>query len=127
MYKLQSVDGYDPLYLQRYAELMATIGRGKPDITPPFGFNRIITPQNFKSDLTNLLGVKYILSKEDINEPTFKKVFQEGSTKVYENTNVIDRAFFIGRTINATNKQEEINAIYSNNPLRDRAVVSYKR
>lgn len=124
IYKLQSVDGYDPLYLQRYAELIAALEREKPDISPPFGFNRIITPKNFKSDLVNLLGVKYILSTTDINDPAFKKVLQEGSTRVYENASVIDRAFFVEKTIAAKSKQEEINAIYSNNPLRHRAVVS---
>ena len=60
-YKFQSVDGYDPLYLQDYAEFAAAWGRGVPDISTPFGFNRIITPENYASDFANLLGVKYVL------------------------------------------------------------------
>ena len=73
IHKIQSVDGYDPLYLQRYGELMAAIGRGKPDISSPFGFNRIITPQNYNSPLIDLLGVKYILTFEEIKEDGFEK------------------------------------------------------
>jgi len=50
MYKLQTLDGYDPLYLQRYGELMVAIKRDKPDINPQFGFNRIITPQSLRRE-----------------------------------------------------------------------------
>jgi hypothetical protein len=84
MYKLQTLDGYDPLYLQRYGELMAASGRGKPDISTPFGFNRIITPQDPISRTTDLLGVKYVLSLEKINSSKLKLVFTDGFVKVYE-------------------------------------------
>lgn len=93
-YKIQSIDGYDPLYLRRYAELIAASERGKPDISPPFGFNRIITPKNYDSKIIDLLGVKYILSLSDITSPKLKKVFKEGETRVYENINVLPRVFF---------------------------------
>ncbi|HEX8965171.1 MAG TPA: YfhO family protein, partial [Patescibacteria group bacterium] len=69
MYHLQSIDGYDPLYLRRYAEYISASERGNPDIHSPFGFIRIITPQNYSSRLINLLGVKYILSLSDIESP----------------------------------------------------------
>ncbi len=124
MYKIQSVDGYDPLYLQRYGELMAAIGRNRPDISTPFGFNRIITPQGYSSPIFSLLGVKYILSVEELNTGGFNKVFEEGSTKVYESATVLDRAFFIGKTIAAKDKQEAINLMFDNKfPLKFRAVV----
>lgn len=95
MYKLQSIEGYDPLYLQRYGELIAASERGKPDISPPFGFNRIITPHNYNSKIIDLLGVKYILSLTEISSPKLKKVFQEGQTRVYENSAVLPRTFFV--------------------------------
>ncbi len=124
MYKIQSVDGYDPLYLQRYGELMAAIGRNKPDISTPFGFNRIITPQGYSSPIFSLLGVKYVLSVEELNTGGFNKVFEEGSTKVYQSTTVLNRAFFIGKTIAAKDKQEAINLMFDNKfPLKFRAVV----
>ena len=124
MYKIQSVDGYDPLYLQRYGELMAAIGRNKPDISAPFGFNRIITPQGYSSPIFSLLGVKYVLSVEELNTGGFNKVFEEGNTKVYESPTVLDRAFFIGKTIAAKDKQEAINLMFDNKfPLKFRAVV----
>jgi hypothetical protein len=110
-YNVQSVDGYDPLYLRRYAELIAASERGKADINPPFGFNRIITPHNFNSKIIDLLGVKYILSLSDIepeNKERLAKVFQEGETRVYENKQVLPRVFFVDETKFVKSKNEAI-------------------
>lgn len=95
MYRLQSIDGYDPLYLQRYGELIAASERGKPDIKPPFGYNRIITPKNYDSKIIDLLGVKYVLSLSDLNSPKLKMVFQEGETRIYENKDAYPRVFIV--------------------------------
>ena len=127
MHKIQSVDGYDPLFLLSYAQLMAAIGRQEPNISPPFGFNRIITPQNYNSKFINLLGVKYVLSHEDINEGGFSKVMQEGKTKVYENGNVLNRAFFVQNTVFANSRQNAINIMFDEKfPLKFSAVVEGK-
>ncbi|RJR29512.1 hypothetical protein C4564_02135, partial [Candidatus Microgenomates bacterium] len=48
MYELASVDGYDPLYLHNYGELVAAWTRNSADISPAT-FNRILTPQNQQS------------------------------------------------------------------------------
>lgn len=124
MYKLQSIDGYDPLYLQRYGELIAASERSSPNISPPFGFNRIITPHNYDSKIIDLLGVKYILSLSDINSSKLTKVFQEGETRVYENKNKLPRAFFV-KSINWTgNKYESINELFNTKTdLRNEAIV----
>ena len=113
VYRLQSVDGYDPLYLQRYGELIIATERNKSDVTPPFGFNRIITPHNYQSKIVNLLGVKYILSLSNLNSPNLRKVFQEGQTLVYENLNVIPRVFFVTKIKNAKSQQEAINLLFA--------------
>lgn len=94
-YKLQTIEGYDPLYLTRYAELIAALERGEPDIAPPFGFNRIITPHNYQSRLIDLMNVKYVLSLKEEESPKLVKVFQEGQTRVYENKNAFPRAFMV--------------------------------
>lgn len=124
VYHLQSVDGYDPLYLRRYAELIAASERGKPDISPPFGFNRIITPTNINSPIIDLLGVKYVLSFSELSEEKFTKVSEEGLTKVYKNNNALPRAYFVKQVKLVETKQEAINTLFDKNfNLRETAVV----
>jgi len=126
-YRIQSLDGYDPLYLKRYGELIAASERGKPDISSPFGFNRIINPQKADSKIVDLLGVKYVLSLNELNLPKLQKVFQEGQTKIYENRDALPRAFFIEELKVAINKQEAINLIFSDkmNLARQAVVEGY--
>jgi len=107
-YKLQTVDGYDPLYLLRYGELVAAWERNRPDISPPFGFNRIITPQNYSSKIADLLNIKYVLSLTDLESSKLELVFREGETRVYKNKNVSPRAFVVYNYVKAKDKQEAI-------------------
>lgn len=124
MYGIQTLDGYDPLYLQRYGELMAADARGNPDIHAPFGFNRIITPQNPMSKMTDLMNVKYVISLENENYSKLKPIFTDGTVKVYENLSVFKRAFFVGKTLVVDSKQESVNAMFDlKYPLDKRAVV----
>lgn len=123
-YQLQSIDGYDPLYLKRYGELMASTSRNKADISQPFGFLRTITVNNYTSPIIDLLGVKYILSLTDLEDPDLEKVFEEGETKVYENLNVFPRAFFVSQLTYVDSSQEAINFLFdTQNDLRTTAVV----
>lgn len=112
-YRLQSIDGYDPLYLLRYGELIAASERGTPNISPPFGFNRIITPQNLDSKIIDLLGVKYILSLSDLSFSSLKKVHVEGQTQVYENLNVLPRVFFVESIEVAADNKEAIKKMFA--------------
>lgn len=112
MYHLQSLDGYDPLYLQRYGELMIALQRGKPDIQPPFGFNRIITPTTVDSRLIDLFGVKYVMSLSDLHDPKLTKVFTEGQTQIYKNNHAFPRAFFVTNVKSVSNKNEAIDAMF---------------
>ncbi|OGH18333.1 MAG: hypothetical protein A2770_00540 [Candidatus Levybacteria bacterium RIFCSPHIGHO2_01_FULL_38_12] len=113
IFRLQSLDGYDPLYLKRYAELIAALERKSPDISEPFGFNKIVSPHTIDSKLIDLLGAKYILSRIDIQSPKLKKVFQEGKTRVYENPFAFSRVFFVTRTKCFAKKQEIIKEMFS--------------
>jgi len=112
VYKLQSVDGYDPLYLRRYGELIAASERNKPNISPPFGFNRIVTPHNYNSKIINLLGVKYVLSLSDVRASHLTKVFQEGETRLYENKNALPKAFFVDAVVTSYEKGDVIKRMF---------------
>lgn len=123
MYKLQSLDGYDPLYLRNYAELIIASERGKSDIHTPFGFNRIITPHSYNSQIVDLLGVKYVLSLDDLHIQKLKKVYQEGETRVYENKNVLPRAFFVQDVLQANTKEDAMNKLFAIKDFKDTAIV----
>lgn len=91
-YKIASVDGYDPLYLHRYGELVAVWTRNKADLSPA-QFNRILTPQNITSPFLNLMSVKYIVTFDTLTAPQFRLVFSEGLTHIYENMYALPRVF----------------------------------
>ena len=94
-YGIESIEGYDPIYLRSYEEFIAASERGKADINPPYGFNRIIIPHNLDSPLLPLLSVRYVLALGEINNQLFKKVFQEGETRIYEDSRFVERAYFV--------------------------------
>ncbi|MEN9407260.1 MAG: hypothetical protein RLZZ455_476 [Candidatus Parcubacteria bacterium] len=112
MYGIQSIDLYDPLYLKRYGELVTAMERDEPNISPPFGFNRIITPRGVNSPIINLLNVKYILSFTDLSSERFKKVYTEGSTMIFENNDVLPRAFFVKKVIAAGSNTDAIKKVF---------------
>lgn len=118
-YKIQSIEGYDPLYLNSYAEYIASMERDKPNSSPPFGFNRIITPHNYNSQMFDFMNVTFVLSIDPIDSPKLVKVFEEGETKIYKNLNAYPRAYFVKNTVRAN---ESIKQIFSSD-LKSSAVV----
>src|SRR3989344_3966595 len=127
MYKIQSVDGYDSLYLLRYAELITALERNKPDISPPFPFSRIIIPHNIDSKLADFLGVKYFISRSKSESNKIKKVFSEGKTIVYNNPLAFPRAFFVNTTECLPEKEMVIRKMfYSQTNLRLKAFIEEK-
>ncbi|MBU2632448.1 YfhO family protein, partial [Patescibacteria group bacterium] len=126
-YRIQTLDGYDPLYLFDTAELMAAIARGSSDISQPFGFNRIVTPQNYRPKVVDLLGIKYVVSMGEVNPtlPKLKKVFQDKDIYVYENKAVFPRAFFVKKTIVENDKQKRMDLLFHPKfKLREIAVIN---
>lgn len=122
-YGLQTVDGYDPLYLKRYGELIAATERGGPDISPPFGFNRIITPQRYDSPLIDLMNVKYVLALAELDSPNLDLVFQENQTRIYENKTVFPRALLVYNYQLAGDKQQAIEKMFGNFDLTQTVIL----
>ncbi len=111
-YGLESIEGYDPIYSRSYEEFIASSERGRPDTTPPYGFNRIITPQNIDSPLIPLLNVRYVLSLVDIERPYLRKVFEEGETRVYEDVRAVGRAYFVEKVIYEHDSQKILEHLF---------------
>lgn len=106
VYGIESIDGYDPLYLANWNKFVSVWQSQNPDasLSP---FNRIVTPQKIDSKLVDLLNIKYVLTFDEIENSNFEKVFTEGQTKIYQNKNVLPRAYFASEVVGAKSDQEE--------------------
>ena len=113
VFKIESVDGYDPLFLKDYAQLVSSWQSGKP--APAGSFNRIVTPQKYDSQIANFLNVKYVLTFDELSSSDFEKIIQEGDTKVYLNKNVLPRAFFVNQVVKVTRKEQELAKLLDKN------------
>jgi hypothetical protein len=80
VYGINETQGYNPLILKNYAEVMACIHN---------------LSDNQNHPILDLLNVKYILSSKKLNNSGFKLVFDKNNTYIYENKNVLSRAFVI--------------------------------
>ncbi len=65
-----------------------------------------IQNQNFNPDLLNLLNIKYVTYPQSLPLPGFIQVFQGQQGMVFENTNVLPKAFFVDSVITAENPKE---------------------
>lgn len=123
VYRLQTVEGYDPVYTNRYGEYLGMWIRGKPDISP-YDFNRILTPQNIESRLADLANVRYVLSLRDEQSAKLQFVVQEGETRLYENKDTYPRIFLAEKIISAKSKQEAANLLMDKSvDLRKTAIL----
>lgn len=99
-YGLQLADGVDPLQLTDYVDFMETASgvpaSGYSVALPPFrsgepaSDNAAYTPDPV---LLGWLNVKYVLAEFDLQAPGLAALGQYGSTRVYENSQVLPRAW----------------------------------
>ncbi|MFZ0546273.1 MAG: flippase, partial [Candidatus Promineifilaceae bacterium] len=111
LYNYQDIRGYDSVILKQYTDYMAVI-----EPQNELQFNRvqpIVNWESLNSPLLDLLGVKYIVSSEEIALPKLNEVWHEGSLRVYENLAVVPRAYTISDastilTDNALTKMRQV-------------------
>jgi len=111
-YGIESIAGYDPLYDRRYEIFIAAMERGEPNINPPYGFNRIITPKNIGSRLFQLFGVRYVISLSDVTDIRFNKVMQEGQTRLYEYLDALPRAYMVEKVVYEKDEKKIFETLY---------------
>ncbi len=119
-YGIESVDGYDPLYLKIYGQFIASWQGDEYKNQVP-SFNRIITPQKLNSPALDLLNVEYVLSFDEITNPRFSKIMVEGDTKLYKNRNALPRIFFVDEIEKVTNAVAFKNIVKNPGDLKRKA------
>lgn len=123
-YKINDVSGYDPLYIKQYGQLVSSWEKNAPDLSNA-SFNRIITPQNYDSFITDLLGVKYLLSLQPLNSPKLQLVGLQGETYLYENKHAFPKAFFVENVVKVAEDNELLNKMFSlGDKLKTTAVLT---
>jgi hypothetical protein len=112
-YGIETPEAYDPILPLRYEEFIAALNRNAPNITPPFGFNRIVTVRNIGSKLFPLLNASYILSTSELNDTQVEKIFEDSFTKVYQYASPLPRVYFASHVRHASSKQDAITIMFS--------------
>ena len=75
-------------------------------------FNRIITPDNYESKIADVLNVQYVLSLSEIDSEKLHLVFEEGQTKVYENTEVLPRVYLVESVQTVKNVEDMLDKLF---------------
>lgn len=126
VYKIYSAEGYDPVNLKRYSELLSAANEGefkgiasRSDALIP---NADILPtedkQSYRLRLLDLLGVKLVgyysadLKKlETFKSDRFVPIWQKDGFVIFENKKVFPRAFLVPEAVYADSSKEAIRQI----------------
>ncbi|MDP7122495.1 MAG: hypothetical protein QF770_09585 [Candidatus Marinimicrobia bacterium] len=105
---LSTVGGYRPVKLRSYQDLLDA--------------------KALNSDaIQNMLNVKYVITQRTMNDPRFRLAFQD-QLKVYENRNVLPKAWFVTEVNSVESPQKSLASILTPefNPISTAHVLNYK-
>ena len=122
-YDIESISGYDPIHGLRYEEYIASMERGEPNITPPFGFTRIIAPKTIRSPLLALLNVQYVLSIDPLVGSKVRLLAEEGTTKLYKYVGGVPRVYLAEQIVSETSKEAVIRKLYDSSFIPGKTAV----
>lgn len=124
-YQVYGAEGYDTLRFQRYAQLLASGFNGKVPMSYLRSDGVFANEENgYRKRLFELLGVKYLLDKEDnprsladwhyerFPNDNVKGIWQEGKFQIYERENVLPRIFLTNQYKVIEKDEDIINLIY---------------
>ncbi len=66
-------------------------------------------PQGIHTEILHMLNVKYLTASTDIPLPGFEQVYNENNQRVFENTQVLPKAFFVDSVVTAESAAEAVN------------------
>jgi uncharacterized membrane protein YfhO len=142
VYKIYSPEGYDPVNISYYNELLSSSRRGEYEgvfsrsdallyAVTEFPFKDVDDP---RYRIMDTLGVKHIgfekseLSKIEqarLDPSRYEKVWEQDNFIVFENKKAYPRVFLADRFVLRTDKEESLKTIYDRNiDLRSTVVVS---
>lgn len=115
-YKLESIEGYDPLYSRDYGHFFHVV-QNKPYSN---GVSRFAKLQDFNPKFLDSLNVKYVLVtnisifSDKLKENNYQLAFEDGSVRIFESPTVKKRAFFVDNYRIVNDETELIAALEDN-------------
>jgi len=95
-YHIPMIDGYASIRDGRYDYLVRLMDQDV-DFNNLSPYSRIVYQPEWRTQVASLLGGRYVLSIYPIDDPRLNLVLSEGQTRLYENADAFDRAFFVER------------------------------
>lgn len=127
-YQVYGAEGYDTLRFQRYAQLLASGFNGKVPTSYLRSDGVFANEENgYRRRLFELLGVKYLLDKEDnpkneadwhferFQNDKVKGIWQQDKFQIYEREDVLPRVFLTTQYEVINSDEKIIDAIYDPN------------
>lgn len=99
VYRLEDLQGYNPVHLQVYDDVLATLNRERPANYR----NAYLWPRALASPVLDMLNVRWVLTTPTtrITAPGFGAVARHKSTVLYENTEALPRAWVVHDAVTA--------------------------
>jgi len=110
IYSIESVSGYDPLFLRKYATFVSSWESNKK--SEAGSYNRIVTPQNYNSKIASYMNVDYIVTFDVIESDKFTLVNNEGLTNVYKNNEAFPRFFFVNEIVKLDTDSDVLSKLF---------------
>ena len=135
-FQIQGFNGYDPLYIRRYGQLLMAVDDGK--IKEPFTRGVGLGRNNqYTYRLMNLLGGKYLLHAIDDGKSSwtfnywdypgqFEKIYSDSKYEVYQNKAAIPRLFIANDIRVIVDQQEIVNLLLAEGTDINKTVVVEK-
>lgn len=123
-YHLPLVEGYNPLFINRYQEFISSIEDGKIKSSPRYTVSLPLNSNNLNRAI-DLLGIRYVLSKKSdlgqswvfpidkLPKEKFIKIYEDDSFIIFENQEVFPKAYLVKNYEVESNDQKIINKILS--------------
>jgi hypothetical protein len=132
--KTYSPEGYDPLHVKSYSELLNASVDGKlpkipsrsdANIAPGYG-SEDLTRNMYRKKVLDLLGVKYLLNKDGslgeedrpdkttFAEKKYDLIWQKTPWQIYENKDVLPRALLVSDYIVEKDKKKILKMLFDN-------------
>jgi uncharacterized membrane protein YfhO len=141
-WRIQSIEGYDPLYIRNYSELISAAKTGNLGSHLPRS-DALLPKTSARDDsyskrvLLNLLGVKYVLDKDDsmpkkwdsnslaFSTERFQLIYQYSKWKIYQNKDALPRAIIFYDYTVIPQKDRAIRTLYDKNfPYNQKLILT---